>query len=71
MGSRCRLRPSLDEKLAHITVAISSVSLEIDLCHDGHRKIASILIETAGVTKQAQRILNHLAPRAPPFHDQE
>src|SRR6267378_3527944 len=61
----------LDEKLAHITVAISCVSLEIDPGQDGHRNIAAILVETAGIAKQAQRILSSLAPRAPPPHNQE
>ena len=62
---------ALGEKLAHITVAISSMCFKVDLCNDGHCKITAILVETAGITKQAQRVLSHLAPRAPPFHDQE
>src|SRR5258705_9986473 len=59
------------EKLADITIAISGVPLEIDLCHDSTYTITVILVEAAGVAKQAQRILRHLAPRAPPFYDQK
>jgi len=59
------------EKFAHITIAISRMSFEIDLRQDGHRRIAALSIETTAVTKQVQRIRNHLAPRAPPFHNQE
>src|SRR6516164_6531567 len=58
----------LCEQLADISVSISRVSLEIDLCHDGDHMI---LVEAATVTEQAQRILSHLAPRASPFYDQE
>src|ERR1700758_2599465 len=61
----------LCEKLADISVAISSVALEIHLCHEGAHTIAIILVEAAAVTKQAQRILSHLAPRTSPFSDQE
>ena len=71
MGARHRRIPGPDEKLAHIPVAISSVSLEIDLCHDGRRNIAAIILESAAAAKQAQRVLSDLAPRAPPFHDEE
>jgi hypothetical protein len=59
------------ENFADIAIAISRVSFEIDLRQDGHRRIAGLSIETTAVTQQVQRILNHLAPRAPPFHNQE
>src|SRR5260370_38598578 len=71
VGSRCRVRvhcvrlcfneagvvfPALREKFADVAVAISSWSLEIDLCHDSDRQIRTILFEASGVTKRAQRI---------------
>ena len=61
----------LDDNLADITVAISSVSLEIDLCHDDRHSITRILTKATGVTEPTQRILSQLAPSASLFHDEE
>src|SRR5215468_10938586 len=53
------------KKLADVAVAISSMFLEIDLRHDGTRRIA-FRVETAGLVKQAYGILSHLTLRASP-----
>ena len=59
------------EEFARIPVAVLRMSLEIDLCHDGRRKIAALVLDAPAVAKQAQGVLSDIPPRAPPFDDEE